>query len=127
MKTDWLKDATKAGVFHLSADARELAGAAASSGLMVIYVDIHHAHDKDDFMAEASRALRFPEQAGAGWDDFARGLKDPRVTGFITVTGAKMSEAALTDSTTAIDSPLATLRPTCGTSTNTTSPSCSWA
>ncbi|HUL92169.1 MAG TPA: barstar family protein [Burkholderiales bacterium] len=76
MKGDWLKDAARAGVFHLSADARELAGAAASAGLMVIYVDIHHAHDRDDFMAEASHALRFPEAAGASWDSFAGGLKD---------------------------------------------------
>src|SRR5471032_1946317 len=38
-----------------------------------------------------------------------------------------MSDAAFTDSTTAIDSPLVTLRPTAGTSTNTTSPSCSCA
>src|SRR5262245_19492798 len=38
-----------------------------------------------------------------------------------------MSDAAFTDSTTAQASPLATLRPACGTSTNTTSPSCSWA
>ena len=76
MIADWLRDAARAGVFHLSADARELAGAAASSGLMVVYVDIHHAHDKDDFLAEASRAMRFPELAGGGWDDFARGLKD---------------------------------------------------
>lgn len=76
MKADWLKEAARAGVFHLSADARELAGAAASSGLMVIYVDIHHAHDKDDFMAEASHALRFPGQAGASWETFALGLKD---------------------------------------------------
>ena len=76
MKADWLNDAARAGVFHLSADARELATAAASAGLMVIYVDIHHAHDKDDFMAEASRALRFPDQAGASWGSFALGLKD---------------------------------------------------
>jgi dienelactone hydrolase len=76
MKADWLKDAAKAGVFHLSDDARALAAEAAKAGLMVIYVDIHHAHDRDDFMAEASRALRFPEQAGAGWDDFELGLKD---------------------------------------------------
>jgi hypothetical protein len=60
----------------MSADARGLAGAAASAGLMVIYVDIHHAHDKDDFMAEASRALRFPDQSGATWDGFVLGLKD---------------------------------------------------
>ena len=76
MKADWLKDASNAGVFHLSADPRDLAGAAAASGLMVIYVDIHHAHDRDDFMAVASRALRFPDQAGASWETFALGLKD---------------------------------------------------
>jgi hypothetical protein len=76
MKTDWLKDAARAGVFHLSADARELAGAAASAGLMVIYVDIHHAHDRGDFMEEASHALRFPEQPGSTWESFALGLKD---------------------------------------------------
>jgi hypothetical protein len=35
MTADWLKDGAKAGVYHLSADARELAGAAAASGLMV--------------------------------------------------------------------------------------------
>jgi hypothetical protein len=76
MKADWLKDAARAGVFHLSADARELAGAAASSGLMVIYVDIHHAHDKDDFLAGASKAMRFPEHLAADWSAFAGGLKD---------------------------------------------------
>ena len=47
MDAEWIKDAAKAGVFQLSADARELARAAAAAGLMVIYVDIHHAHDKD--------------------------------------------------------------------------------
>jgi Barstar (barnase inhibitor) len=76
MKADWLRDAARAGVYHLSADARELAGAAAASGLMVIYVDIHHAHDKEDFLAEASHAMRFPEMAGASWESFALGLKD---------------------------------------------------
>lgn len=76
MKADWLRDAARAGVFHLSADARGLAGAAAAAGLMVIYVDIHHAHDRDDFLAEVSHALRFPEQPGATWDTFARGLRD---------------------------------------------------
>jgi hypothetical protein len=76
LKADWLKDADRAGVFHLSADARELASAAASSGLMVIYVDIHHAHDKEDFLAEASHAMRFPESLGASWEAFSGGLKD---------------------------------------------------
>ena len=76
MKADWLKEPTRAGVFHLVCDARQLAGAAATSGLMVIYVDIHHAHDKEDFLAEASHAMRFPEDQGASWDAFTRGLKD---------------------------------------------------
>lgn len=76
MKADWLKDAARSGVFHLSADARELAGAAAASGLMVIYVDIDHAHDKGDFLEEASHAMRFPEHLGAGWETFSGGLTD---------------------------------------------------
>ena len=76
MKADWLKDAAKAGVFHLAADARELAGAAAASGLMVIYVDIGHAHDREDFLDEAAAAMRFPEKFMADWDAFTSGLKD---------------------------------------------------
>jgi hypothetical protein len=76
MKADWLKEPANAGVFHLSADARELASAAASSGLMVIYVDIHHAHDREDFLADAAKAMRFPERFSADWGAFADGLKD---------------------------------------------------
>src|SRR5258708_37069130 len=76
MKAEWIKDAAKAGVFQLSADARELARAAAAAGLMVIYVDIHHAHDKEDFLAEVSRALRFPGKLSADWSAFTGGLKD---------------------------------------------------
>ncbi len=76
MKADWLKEPAKAGVFQLAADARELAGAAAAVGLMVIYVDIGRAHDKEDFLDEASRAMRFPERFHADWDAFAKGLKD---------------------------------------------------
>ena len=76
MKAEWLKDAAAAGVFQLSADERELAGAAAAAGLMVVYVDIHHAHDKEDFLAEVSRALRFPDKLTADWGAFAGGLKD---------------------------------------------------
>jgi len=71
LNEDRLKDSARAGVFHLSGDAREFARAAAAAGLMVVYVDIHHAHDKEDFIAEASQAMRFPEQG-----DFAEGLKD---------------------------------------------------
>ncbi|HEY6239597.1 MAG TPA: barstar family protein [Burkholderiales bacterium] len=76
MNAEWIKDAAKAGVYQLTADARELAGAAAAAGLMVVYVDIHHAHDREDFLADASRAMRFPEAESASWDDFAKGLKD---------------------------------------------------
>jgi len=76
MKSEWLKDAAKAGVFHLSDDAREVALAAASAGLMVIYVEIGHAHDREDFLDNASKALRFPERFSADWDAFASGLKD---------------------------------------------------
>src|SRR5258708_21815646 len=76
MNAEWIKDAAKAGVFQLSADARELARAAAAAGLMVIYVDIHHAHDKEDFLDEVSRALRFPEKLSADWSAFTGGLKD---------------------------------------------------
>jgi hypothetical protein len=76
MKAEWIKDAAKAGVFQLCADARELAGAAAAAGLMVIYVDIGQAHDKEDFLADASRAMRFPEGRSGSWDVFAGGLKD---------------------------------------------------
>jgi hypothetical protein len=76
MKADWLKEPARAGVFHLSTDARELAGAAAASGLMVIYIDIGHAHDKEDFLADASKALRFPERFAGDWKAFSGGLKD---------------------------------------------------
>jgi hypothetical protein len=75
MKADWLRDAGRAGVFHLSADARELAGAAASSGLMVIYVDIGHAHDKEHFAEHVAEAMRFPDASG-DWNAFADGLKN---------------------------------------------------
>jgi hypothetical protein len=76
VKGDWLKDAARAGVFQLSTDARELAGAAASAGLMVIYVDIGRAHDRDDFLADAAKAMRFPERFSGDWPAFAEGLKD---------------------------------------------------
>ena len=76
MKADWLKETAQAGVFHLAGDARELAGAAAASGLMVIYVDISHAHDREDLLDVASRAMRFPDGLAGDWDAFANGLKD---------------------------------------------------
>lgn len=76
MNAVWLEQAANAGVFHLSADARELARAAAAAGLMVVYVDIGHAHDKEGFLADASRAMRFPDWFGGNWDAFADCLKD---------------------------------------------------
>jgi hypothetical protein len=75
VKADWLKEPAKAGVFHLSGDARELAGAAASAGLMVIYVDVAHAHDKEHFAERAADAMRFPEPSG-DWNAFEARLKD---------------------------------------------------
>src|SRR5258705_12253584 len=72
----WVSEPAKAGVFQLAGDARELSGAAAAAGLMVIYVNIHHAHDREDFLDEVSRALRFPEKLTADWSAFAGGLKD---------------------------------------------------
>jgi len=71
----WLDDSANAGVFHLSADARELAGAAAAAGLMVIYVDIGHAHDKEDFLGDVSRRMGFPEGEARDWNAFAESLK----------------------------------------------------
>jgi len=76
MKADWLSEPAKAGVFHLSGDARELAGAAAAAGLMVIYAEIGHAHDKADFLVQLSKAMRFPEWFGGNWDALADCLKD---------------------------------------------------
>jgi hypothetical protein len=73
---DWLKEPEKAGVYHLCVDARELAGAAALAGLMVVYVDIGHAHDREDFLSDAAKAMRFPERLRENWDAFAAGLKD---------------------------------------------------
>ncbi len=76
MKADWLGEPAKAGVFHLPGDPRELALAAAAAGLMVVYVDIGHAHDKEDFLGDVSRAMRFPEWFGGNWDALADCLKD---------------------------------------------------
>jgi len=72
----WLGDPARAGVFHLSADAREFARAAAAAGVMVVYADIGHAHDKEDFLGDLSRAMRFPEGRGETWDNLPGCLKD---------------------------------------------------
>jgi sugar phosphate isomerase/epimerase len=71
-----LADPARAGVFHLGPDARAAARAAASAGLLVAYVDIGHAHDKDHFAEHVAEAMRFPESSGVDWDAFSRGLKD---------------------------------------------------
>jgi barstar (barnase inhibitor) len=71
-----LADPANAGVFHLGADARAAVRAAASAGLLVAYVDIGHAHDKEHFAEHVAEALRFPDGVEAGWDAFATGLSD---------------------------------------------------
>jgi len=74
--THWLHDAEKAGVCHLTADAREFAAEAAAAGMLVYRVDIDHAHGKQDFLARVSRAMHFPDWFGGNWDAFADCLKD---------------------------------------------------
>ena len=76
MKLDWIADASRAGVFHLMADSRELAEGAAAAGLAVYRIDIGHAHDKKDFLAHVSGALQFPSTFGGNWDAFADCLRD---------------------------------------------------
>jgi hypothetical protein len=71
-----LADPAKAGVFHLGPDARAAAQAAASAGLLVAYVDIGHAHDKEHFAEHVAEALRFPGGHDTDWDTFAKGLSD---------------------------------------------------
>lgn len=72
----WLLDAERAGIRHLTADAREFAEAAVATGLRVYRVDIDHAHGKRDFLARVSRAMQFPDWFGGNWDAFADCLKD---------------------------------------------------
>jgi hypothetical protein len=72
----WLAEPARAGVFQLAADARELARAAAAAGLLVVYADIGHAHDKEDFVLQMARAMSFPESFSGAWSDFTAALKD---------------------------------------------------
>ena len=76
MKADWLTDSKRAGVFHLRADAREFAEAAAAVGLNAYKLDIGHAHDKKDFLVHVSKAMNFPDTFGGNWDAFADCMKD---------------------------------------------------
>jgi hypothetical protein len=71
-----LADAGWGGVFHLGPDARAAAQAAASAGLLVAYVDIGHAHDKEHFAEHVAEALRFPEVTAPDWNGFSRALQD---------------------------------------------------
>jgi len=71
-----LADPSKAGVFHLGPDARTVTRDAASAGLLVAYVDIGHAHDKEHFAEHVAEALRFPEPVEPDWESFTAGLKD---------------------------------------------------
>lgn len=71
-----LLDASKAGVFHLTEDARELAQAAQAAGLLALRLDIGHAHDKADFLDRVARGMKFPDWFGGNWDAFADCLLD---------------------------------------------------
>ncbi|MBM3346912.1 MAG: barstar family protein [Betaproteobacteria bacterium] len=77
----WLLDAARAGVFHLTADPHQFAAEAAALGLRVYRVEIGHAHGKHDFLARVSRAMHFPDWFGGNWDAFADCLKDLSWTG----------------------------------------------
>jgi RNAse (barnase) inhibitor barstar len=86
----WLRSPDRAGVYHLTGDARELAQAAESAGLAVYRIDIGHAHDKKDFLAHLSRAMGFPASFGGNWDALADSLKDlswtdPHAAGWVVV------------------------------------------
>ena len=76
MNASWLKDTGRAGVYHLRSDAREFAAAAGDNDLAAYRLDIGHAHDKDDFLGDVSKALQFPASFGGNWDALADSLKD---------------------------------------------------
>ena len=65
-----------AGVYQLEGDARRTAQAAADADLTAFRIDIGHAHDKEDFLAEVSKAMSFPAWFGGNWDALADCLKD---------------------------------------------------
>jgi hypothetical protein len=71
-----LADPARAGVFHLGPDTRAVAQKAASAGLLVAYVDIGHAHDKEHFAEHVAEALRIPDAEALGWEGFSPALKD---------------------------------------------------
>jgi len=71
-----LADPGRAGVYHLTRDAREVAAAVQAAQLACFRVDIGHAHDKADFAAQMSKALRFPDASARDWNAFAGCLKD---------------------------------------------------
>lgn len=76
MNAGSLREVAQAGVYHLVGDARALGGAAAAAGLMVVYADIGHAHNKKEYLEQLSKAMRFPEWFGGNWDALADCLKD---------------------------------------------------
>jgi len=71
-----LADSSQAGVFHVGLETRTAARDAASAGLLVAYVDIGHAHDKEHFAEHVAEALRFPGGHDTDWDTFTKGLTD---------------------------------------------------
>ncbi len=71
-----LADSGRAGVYHLTREAREVADAAQGAGLACFRIDIGRAHDKADFFELVSKAMRFPDAFGRSGDAFADCLKD---------------------------------------------------
>lgn len=71
-----LCDVGRSGVYHLNRDARELALAATEAGLAAWWVDIGHAHGKEDFLRQLSAALGFPKSFGGNWDACVDCLRD---------------------------------------------------
>jgi RNAse (barnase) inhibitor barstar len=76
MDAKLLNDAAKAGVYHLQGDPRQIAEDASQAGLAAFRIDIGHAHDKEDFMGDLSKALKFPATFGGNWDALTDTLRD---------------------------------------------------
>lgn len=71
-----MADPTKSGVYQLNEDARQIVQAATEAGLAAFRIDIGHVHDKEDFLGDVCRAMKFPDWFGGNWDALADCLKD---------------------------------------------------
>ena len=71
-----LSDPGRAGVYHLTREAWEVAAAAGAADLTCFRIDIGHAHDKADFLDHIAKAMGFPQWFGHNWDALADCLKD---------------------------------------------------